>query len=431
MSVRRMLVFGVAIPLLALVAVAMQPGCAADPSQAPTFATAGIALPPGFEATIFADGTGRARQIAVRENGDVFVALRQQKDGAGIVALRDEDGDGKADVIERFGDVNGTGIAFYKDYLYFGTESSVVRFPMAADKLRPTGPMQPVAQLPTQHTHAAKPITFDSQGHLYVNIGAPSNACQQESRTPGSPGLEPCPQLEQHAGIWRFDADITGQTQEEHGHRYATGLRNCVALEWNHVAGSLYAVMHGRDQLNTLFPKYFDAKDNAQLPAEEFHKLEDSSNAGWPYTYWDGRQDKRVIAPEYGGDGEKAADPSKYQEPIQVFPAHWAPNDLLFYTGTQFPAKYRHGAFIAWHGSWNRAPLEQRGYKITFTPMNDDGLPAGDPEVFADGFAGMDPIASPSQAEHRPMGLAVAPDGALFITDSVVGRVWRVSYTGE
>ena len=388
----------------------------------------GITLPAGFHATVFADELGKARQVAVRGNGDVYVALRKQEDGQGIVALRDTDGDGKADVVERFGDVAGTGIAFHGDYLYFGMDSRVVRFPMQEGELRPAGPQEIVAQLPEQRVHEAKPVDFDDAGNLYVNVGAPSNACQEKDRSPGAAGMEPCPLLEKHGGIWRFDANKTGQTQED-GHRYATGLRNCVALAWNHEVGALYSVPHGRDQLNTLYPAYFNEQDNAELPAEEFHQLHDGSHAGWPYTYWDGRQGKRVVSPEYGGDGEKTPEPGLYQDPLYAFPAHWAPNDLVFYTGEQFPERYRGGAFIAWHGSWNRAPLPQAGYVVTFNAMK-AGLPQGGHEIFAGGFAGADPVMSPAKAKYRPMGLAVAPDGALFITDSQVGRVWRVTYSG-
>ena len=423
---RNLLVWGLLVSAFSLTgyaAGAQSPGAS---SPAPDTE---ITVPDGFAATVFAGETGPARHIAIRENGDVFVALREPRAGKGVVALRDTDGDHRADTLERFGEVSGTGIALYKGYLYFGTRDSVVRFPMKPEALTPSGPPELVAQLPEQHTHTAKPVDFDGAGHLYVNVGGPSNACQEESRTPGSPGLRPCPQLERHAGIWRFDAMKTGQ-QQTSGHRYATGLRNCVAMAWHHEADALYVVMHGRDQLNTLFPEHFNDKDNAELPAEAFYRLHDGSDCVWPYTYWDGRKNMRVLAPEYGGDGDKAPEPGKYEAPIQVFPAHWAPNDLVFYTGAMFPDRYQGGAFIAWHGSWNRAPLPQRGFKVTFTPMKNGGV-TDDYEVFADGSAGREPVRSPGQAKYRPMGLAVAPDGALFVADSQRGRIWRIRYEGE
>ena len=102
----------------------------------------------------------------------------------------------------------------------------------------------------------------------------------------------------------------------------------------------------------------------------------------------------------------------------------------MFYTGTQFPARYRGGAFIAWHGSWNRAPLPQDGFQISFVAMGNTGLPAGDYEQFADGFAGERPIVGFGSVAHRPTGLAVGPDGSLYISDDVGGRIWRVVYAG-
>jgi glucose/arabinose dehydrogenase len=112
---------------------------------------------------------------------------------------------------------------------------------------------------------------------------------------------------------------------------------------------------------------------------------------------------------------------------LVAFPAHWAPNDLLFYSGKNFPAKYQGGAFVAFHGSWNRAPEPQAGYKVVFQPMK-AGKPAGAYEVFADGFAGVLADNNPRNAQYRPVGLAIAPDGALYVSDSQKGRVWRISY---
>jgi glucose/arabinose dehydrogenase len=116
------------------------------------------------------------------------------------------------------------------------------------------------------------------------------------------------------------------------------------------------------------------------------------------------------------------------RDPLVDFPAHWAPNDLEFYTGTQFPGEYRGGAFVAFHGSWNRAPLPQAGYNVAFAPFEGEE-PTGSWTVFADGFAGND--VSPNGAAHRPVGLAQGPDGSLYISDSRVGRIWRVMYVGR
>jgi len=396
----------------------------------------GITLPEGFCATLVVDSLGPARHIAVATNGDIYVKTRSEE--GGIAALRDTTGDFQADVIERFSDMTEmgsgilweTGIAVHDGYLWASNKESVYRWPMPENNaLVPEGDPEIVVNgFPEQQAHASKSFTFDDDGYLYVNVGAPSNACQQERRTPGSAGQDPCPELERHAGIWRFRADSLGQTQQS-GVRYATGLRNVVGLDWNSETDALYVMQHGRDQLNQLWPDLYTEEESAALPAEEMLRLSEGADAGWPYCYYDWQQDVKVLAPEYGGDGREIGRCAQALNPVIAFPGHWAPNALLFYTGQQFPERYRGGAFIAFHGSWNRGPLPQEGYRVSFVPF-EAGAPAGDYETFADGFAGAERISGPGAAEYRPMGLAMGPDGALFISDSKKGRVWRVVYTG-
>jgi len=389
--------------------------------------TAGLELPEGFKATVFADSLGRARHITVRENGDVYVALRELKNGKGIAALRDTDGDSRADVIEYFGELPGTGIDIRNNNLYFAPDTAVMRYPFNGNELLPeTSPETIVGRFPLESQHAVKPFTFDDRGNLYVNVGAPSNACMEKMRTKDSPGMDPCPILEEYGGIWKFRADETGQVKNGSENRYATGIRNAVALDWNHHAGSLYALQHGRDQLKTFFPDLYDAEDSAELPSEEFFKVNESDNFGWPYAYYDHRKGEKVLMPEYGGDGEKVGRAAEFEDPLVGFPGHWAPNDLLFYTGDLFPEGYKNGAFIAFHGSWNRAPKPQEGYKVVFVPFENDA-PSGDYFTFADGFKGTDSLATPRNAQYRPMGLATGPNGELYITDSQVGRVWKIT----
>jgi glucose/arabinose dehydrogenase len=395
----------------------------------------GITLPPGFCAVVVADNLGKARHLTVgvmvngaAPNGDVYVALQRPRDGGSIVALRDADGDGKADIIERFGDPGGTGIAVHNGYLYFATPTSVLRYRMIPGQLKPnTTPETVVSDLPVQSQHQDKGIAFDGKGGLYINIGAPSNACQVRDRTGGSPGQDPCPLLEEHGGIWRFEENKTGQTLKD-GQRYATGMRQMIALAWHDDA--LYAAMHGRDQLDTLWPSLFTTEQNAELPAETLLRVDRGSNFGWPYCYVDPTQNKLFLNPEYGGDGKKSDRCSTFTVPLTAFPAHWAPNDLMFYTGTQFPAKYRGGAFIAFHGSWNRAPMPQGGYNITFVPFR-NGRPSGQYEIFADGFAGRTPLASPNVAVARPGGLVMATDGSVYVAEDQKGRIWRIFYRGN
>ncbi|MGF1511978.1 MAG: PQQ-dependent sugar dehydrogenase [Myxococcota bacterium] len=385
---------------------------------------AGLRLPVGFDATVFGDLEGKARHIVVRENGDVFVSVLEPNR---IVGMRDTNGDGRADLVRAFEGGGGTGLALNGGYLYYSSTTAVFRRKLDAAELLPSNPAETVVSgFPEQRQHAVKTLTFDGEGRLYVNVGAPSNACQKEARTAGSPGLKPCPQLARQAGVWRFPS-ATGLTQFD-GRRVVTGTRNMVALEFNHGNGQLYGVQHGRDQLNTLFPDLYDAGDNAELPSEEFLVLHEGFVGGWPYTYYDHRRKERMVAPEYGGDGETATT-EDYPDPIYAFPGHYAPNDLVFYRGAMFPQRFRDGAFIAFHGSWNRAPLPQKGYQVVFVPMSGSEA-SGRAEVFADGFAGKTPLRSSGEAEHRPTGLAVGPKGALFIADSVEGMVYRITHEG-
>jgi len=202
-----------------------------------------------------------------------------------------------------------------------------------------------------------------------------------------------------------------------------------VGLDYNKSTDQLYVTQHGRDQLNTLFPDLYDQEASADLPAETFYAINEGDDAGWPYIYYDHLKKEKILSPEYGGDGEQTAGEDAI-DPLVAFPAHMAPNALLFYTGDMFPDRYRNGAFIAFHGSWNRAPEEQEGYYVAFVPF-ESGVPVGDWEVFADGFAGRDTIYSPDEAAHRPTGLAQGPDGSLYVSDDSGGTIFRIVYTKE
>ena len=401
----------------------------------------GITLPPGFCATVFADKVGHVRQMAVAPTGVLYVNTwsgryyRNDAPPAGgfLIALRDTTGSGRADQVVRFGpaaesgNAGGTGIALFNGALYAETNDRIVRYALPPDAIAPSGtPDVIVSGFPLTGDHPMHPFRIDAKGGLFVDLGSATNSCQVANRMPNSPGIQPCAELETRAGIWRYDANKTGQ-QFSSAERFVTGLRNGEGIAFDS-EGRILATMHGRDQLRENWASLYVPKTGADEPAEELVQLERGADYGWPYCYFDLTQNKLVLAPEYGGDGGKAVGLcANKRAPIAAFPAHWAPNDMILYDGHQFPVAYQGGAFIAFHGSWNRAPFPQGGYNVVFQPLK-DGKAAGPFVVFADGFAGA--VKEPGQAAHRPTGLAVASDGALYISDDAHGRIWKVTYRG-
>jgi glucose/arabinose dehydrogenase len=405
---------------------------------------AGITLPPGFCAAVVADlvidgAAARARHLVVLPNGDVFVAInapRNTQPSFGIVGLRDKDGDGDADEQMMFSPgLGGSGLAWREGLLYFGANDRVLRFRLPVGRLTPLGgPEVVVSGLVDTGDHISKTVVVPDPFTLFVNIGSASNACQEVNRARESPGVFPCPELPIRAGVWRFDARGTNLTQSD-GEHYATGLRNMVALAVNPPNAELYGVQHGRDMLFENWPEFYTAEEDAVLPAEELVHIGRGSDNGWPYCYMDAVfEGRKVLAPEYGGDGTVTStasgiDCSTYNQPLATFGAHWAPNGIHFYTGKQFPARYRGGAFVAFHGGFDRAPLPNEGYQVAFVPFG-GARPAGQAETFADGFAGSEgPL--PATALHRPVGLAEGTDGSLYVSDDRGGRIYRIVYTGN
>jgi glucose/arabinose dehydrogenase len=402
-------------------ATATLPDCDADNGD--------ITLPTGFCAVVVADEVGQARHITLGLNGELYVAIDDADNANGILALRDDDGDGRADAQAYFGAPRANGIAVFNHNLYVAYRTEIVRYKLKPGELVPSsGAEVVVSGLPGSGDHGRKNITFDGRNSMFVNFGSASNSCQVENRVLHSPGVDPCPELPMRAGIWEFNAMKTGQTQAN-GTHFATGFRNTEALRYNESVRALFGLPHGRDELHENWPEFFTEQDQADLPAEEFIRIDQGDDAGWPYCFYDGIRDIKVLAPEYGGDGDIVGPRCISKErPLLDFPGHWAPNDLLFYTGKQFPMQYRGGAFIAFHGGHDRAPLPNEGYNVVFVPFN-GAMPSGNWSIFADGFTGGGtPL--PANAAHRPMGLAQGLDGSLFVTDDAGGRIWRISYRG-
>lgn len=406
----------------------------------------GLFLPGNFEAMVVVDSVGPTRHIAVNDNGDIYAKMtyNDRMNGAGgTVGMRDLNGDGKADSIVYFGDYrdggrSAVGVTIHNGYLYTSTVTQVLRNKLKDGELVPTSKTEVVLTDDNKDVeknwHTTKPLAFDNKGYMYVPFGSPSDAGQDIDKygpvgIPGGKGLDPSPELVNHGGIWRFEADKLDLKQKD-GYKIATGIRSVVGMTWNPHDETVYAVVNGIDNFHTIYPKLYSSWQAAVLPAELLIKVTDGANYGWPYAYYDQLIGKNVLQPGYGGDGKITARADSFDLPVIGFPGHWAPMDVLFYTGDQFPARYKDGAFVAFHGSTDRSPYPQAGYIVCFVPF-ENGVATGKIEVFADGFTGVDTVINTSDAVYRPMGLAQGPDGSLYISESEQGKIWRVMYKAD
>lgn len=405
--------------IVAFVASA-QYGFAAPPNTSviryiDTSAVSKMQLPPGFSATIAFEGLNGARHMTVNKQGDLYVKLSKLKDGKGIIYLKDTNGDGKFDQQNAFGDYPGTGIFIKNDYLYASSNDDVYRYRLDSkgEVINPNEPEKIIVGLVNKNRDNAKSIAVDNNGNIYVNVGSSLGACLIDPASKKSP--YPCPLLDSVGGIWQFKTNKLNQ-QYKDAVRYATGFKHVVGLDWNNKTNSLFIMQHGRDQLHDLFPEYYTAEQASLLPAETMYEVRKGSDGGWPYVYYDHFQNKKILSPEYGGDGKKTGG-EKAIDPIVAFPAHLAPNALLFYNGTRFPQKYRNGAFVAFHA---KSAELQKGYFVAFVPFK-NGKPAGKWETFADGF-------TIDKDQHKPCGLATAPDGSIYVSDDAKGTIYRIQY---
>jgi len=351
--------------------------------------------------------------------------------GGFLVALQDSGGKGKADVNRRFGETaqsggaGGTGIALYHDALYAEINDKIVRYALPAGSVVPREPPQTVvAGLPLGGDHPMHPFAIDAAGLMYIDVGTATNACQAQNRSLESKGADPCTELLTRGGIWRYDANKTEQRFSAAG-RYATGLRNAEGFAVDTAGKRIFVTQHGRDQLHANWPALYALEQEATLPAEELLRLEQGGDYGWPECYYDPGQNKLVLAPEYGGDGHRVGVCAKKTAPVADFPAHWAPDGMTFYDKTQFPARYRNGVFIAFHGSWNRSV--PTGYKVVRVKLDDKGQPVGGAQDFITGWL------APGETKKgrwmgRPVGIAFAADGSMYLSDDSSGVIYRVTF---
>lgn len=347
---------------------------------------AGLNLPPGFSATIFADRLGHARWIETAPNGDVFLA---QPDNGVVTLLRDSDGDGRADINVPFaqGLRQPHGLAVRPGYLYVADVDRVWRIPYRPGDTRPAGPREavtPAGALGDGGGHWTRNLAFSPDGsRFYVAIGSRGNLGEES---------------EPRATVQEFRSDGSNRRT------FAAGLRNPVGIAFRPGSSDLYVVVNERDGLGDgLVPDYLT-------------RVEDGGFYGWPYAYIGPNPQPRLA--------ERRPDlVARSLVPDVLFQSHSAPLGLAFYTGTQFPDDYRGDAFVAFHGSWNAS--QPTGYMIVRVPFA-NGRPAGHYQAFATGFA----MPGPGRARvwGRPVGLAIAADGSLLAADDVGNVVWRIQY---
>jgi glucose/arabinose dehydrogenase len=371
---------------------------------------ASITVPEGFCATLLTDAAGRARHIAVRSNGDVFVArIASRRDSGGVATLR-------GGTLVNFFASPVHGLAMASDStLYASTRHEVIRFRFKGDSIAPRKNVDTIVTGLSGSAVPSNTIVLDQSGNLLVGIPAATSGCEKRN---------PCPALATSGGIWRFDTGKRNQTLKD-GTRIATGLRSTLAVAINPQDTSVYVVTHGPDSLHERYPQ-IDPMVAATHPGDEMIRVSNfRADFGWPYCYWDVIAGTRVLSPEYGGDGRTPGSCDRINRPVMSFPAHWEPMAMVFTGKQKVPEKYRSGAFVAFHGSGHRAPLPEDGYVVAFVPFK-NGIASMEFEIVADGFAGA--MKSPAGARSRPSGLALGSDGSLYVSDDKGGRIWKITH---
>jgi glucose/arabinose dehydrogenase len=353
----------------------------------PQPANAKLVVPKGFKVNVFAEGGfSYPRWMALAPNGDIFVADSRANS---VIVLRDTNKDGKADQRFVFSDKLSQpfGMSFYKDWFYVANTDSIVRFRYRSGQTLAEGEPERLVELTAggYAQHWTRNILFSRDGtKMFVSIGSATNV-----------GVEPDPR---RAAVSVYDPD--GKN-----HRiYASGLRNAIGLAWNPKTGELWAAVNERDGLgDDLVPDYATS-------------VKEGGFYGWPYSYLGQNEEPRR-------KGENPDLVNKAIVPDVLLTSHVAALGIQFYTGNAFPKEYRGDAFVALHGSWNRATLS--GYKIVRIRFKNGKLVGNQFEDFITGWL---PDENSNEVWGRPVGLLVNSDGSLLITDDGARKIWRVSY---
>ena len=348
-----------------------------------------LQVPDGFRVNVFARDLGGPRMMAFGSD-TLYVTRPEEGD---VLALRY----GGATASERKTFVSGLagvhGIALRESRMLLATPRQVFQIDLAAGAA--PQPRVLIDDLPDGGQHPNRTLGFGPDGALYVSVGSSCNACQESNP--------------EHATLLQADAD-SGVRKV-----FAEGLRNTIGFAWHPASGVLYGMDHGSDWLGD------------EEPREELNQIQRGRHYGWPYC-WNDRREDPVMKDPAGKAAERGATKAAFcakTEPFVVgYDAHAAPIAMLFYQGETFPAPFRHAAFAAMHGSWNRKPAS--GYEVVMIPFDDAGRPTGF-EPFLRGFL----IENGAAHFGRPAGLAIAPDGALLVSDDANGVIYRVSYAQE
>lgn len=357
-----------------------------------------LAAPPGFRVEVWASGLGHPRMMEADDAGTVYVTRRDVGD---VLALRDSDGDGRADqrrvLASGLSDVHG--VALHGGWLYLASSTTIWRARRDGSAVRTL-----VTGLPDGGQHGNRMVRFGPDGLMYVSVGSSCNDCAEQN------------QLER-ATMMRYTPD------GRHRDIIANGLRNTIGYDWHPRTGALWGMDHGSDYRGD------------RVPPEELNRIEPGRNFGWPICFGAQVVDPMTNAPPMRmalepGQAQPMGTPmtreaycARTEPAVLVTQPHAAPMALRFYTGTQFPPDYRGDAFVAMRGSWNRD--DPAGYKVVRVRFRADGQPLGFSD-FVTGFVD----ASAGVVYGRPTGIAFLPDGSMLVADDTNGAIYRVSHVG-